>query len=128
MSVTLTIDGTEVTVPEGTLLVDAAKRRGTDVPVFCYHPKMKPVGMCRVCLVEIGRPARYRATGESLLDESGDPLIQFVPNLETACTITDGQGWQVRVSSEIAIQGRKELVEYLLTSHPLDCPICDNGG
>lgn len=128
MSVTLTIDGTEVTVPEGMLLVDAAKRRGTDVPVFCYHPKMKPVGMCRVCLVEIGRPARDRATGESLLDESGNPLIQFGPNLETACTITVGQGWQVRVSSEKAIQGRKEIVEYLLTSHPLDCPICDKGG
>ena len=50
MSVTLTIDGNEVTVPEGTLLVDAAKRQGADVPVFCYHPKMEPVGMCRMCL------------------------------------------------------------------------------
>lgn len=128
MSVTLTIDGTEVTVPEGTLLVDAAKRQGTEVPVFCYHPKMEPVGMCRVCLVEIGRPARDRATGEPLLDESGDPVIQFGPNLETACTMPVGQGWQVRVASEKAIQGRNEIVEYLLTSHPLDCPICDKGG
>ena len=128
MSVTLTIDGNEVTVPEGTLLVDAAKRQGTDVPVFCYHPKMEPVGMCRVCLVEVGRPGRDRATGKPLLDESGNPVIQFGPNLETACTLPVGEGWQVRVASEKAIQGRNEIVEYLLTSHPLDCPICDKGG
>ena len=128
MSVTLTIDGNEVTVPEGTLLVDAAKRQGTDVPVFCYHPKMEPVGMCRVCLVEIGRPGRDRATGKLLLDESGNPVIQFGPNLETACTLPVGEGWQVRVASEKAIQGRNEIVEYLLTSHPLDCPVCDKGG
>ncbi|MFQ5923359.1 MAG: NADH-quinone oxidoreductase subunit NuoG [Anaerolineales bacterium] len=128
MSVTLTIDGTEVTVPEGTLLVDAAKRQGTDVPVFCYHPKMEPVGMCRVCLVEVGRPARDRAAGEALIDESGDPVIQYGPNLETACTTPVGEGWQVRVASEKAIQGRNQIVEYLLTSHPLDCPICDKGG
>ena len=128
MSVTLTIDGNEVTVPKGTLLVDAAKRQGTDVPVFCYHPKMAPVGMCRVCLVEIGRPARDRTSGKPLLDESGNPVIQFGPNLETACTIPVGEGWQVRVASEKAIQGRNEIVEYLLTSHPLDCPICDKGG
>ncbi|MEE9215817.1 MAG: 2Fe-2S iron-sulfur cluster-binding protein, partial [Anaerolineales bacterium] len=128
MTVTLTIDGNEVTVSEGTLLVDAAKRQGTDIPVFCYHPKMEPVGMCRVCLVEIGRPARDRASGKLLLDESGIPVIQFGPNLETACTIPVGEGWQVRVASDKAIQGRNEIVEYLLTSHPLDCPICDKGG
>ena len=105
MSITLTIDGNEVTVPEGTLLVDAAKRQGTDVPVFCYHPKMEPVGMCRVCLVEIGRPGRDRATGKPLFDEAGNPMIQLGPNLETACTVPVGQGWQVRVASEKAIQG-----------------------
>ena len=54
--VTLTIDNIEVSVPEGTVLVDAAKRAGIDIPVFCYHPKMEPVGMCRMCLVEVGRP------------------------------------------------------------------------
>ena len=58
--VTLTIDGIEVTVPKGTLVVDAAKRVGIDIPVFCYHPKMEPVGMCRMCLVEIGLPVRDR--------------------------------------------------------------------
>ena len=54
--VTLTIDGRQITVPAGTLIVDAAKMSNIDIPVFCYHPKMEPVGMCRMCLVEVGRP------------------------------------------------------------------------
>ena len=66
----LTIDGVELEVPKGTLIVDAAKKIGNDIPVFCYHPKMAPVGMCRMCLVEIGYPMRDRATGELQLDET----------------------------------------------------------
>ena len=62
--VTLTIDGKQVTVPDGMLVVDAAKEAGIDIPVFCYHPKMEPVGMCRQCLVEIGRPMMDRTTGK----------------------------------------------------------------
>src|SRR5574340_530877 len=75
--VTLTIDGKQVTVSEGMLVVDAAKIAGIDIPVFCYHPKMEPVGMCRQCLVEIGRPMIDRNTGEALLDENGQPRLQF---------------------------------------------------
>ncbi|UCF60281.1 MAG: NADH-quinone oxidoreductase subunit NuoG [Anaerolineaceae bacterium] len=126
--VALTIDGLEVTVPEGTLIVDAAKKVGIDIPVFCYHPKLHSVGMCRVCLVEIGRPARDRSTGEPILDENGQQVINFGPNLETSCTTPVGEGWVIRVNSEKAIEGRKQIIEYLLTSHPLDCPICDKGG
>jgi NADH-quinone oxidoreductase subunit G len=126
--VTLTIDGIEVSVPKGTMIVDAAKIVGIDIPVFCYHPKMHPVGMCRMCLVEVGRPAWDRAKNEPVFDEDGKPEIRFGPNLETACSTPVGEGWVVRVSSAKAIQGRKEVVEYLLTSHPLDCPICDKGG
>jgi NADH-quinone oxidoreductase subunit G len=59
--VTLTIDGMPVTVPAGTYIVNAAKELGIDIPVFCYHPKMEPVGMCRMCLVEVGRPVIDRA-------------------------------------------------------------------
>lgn len=124
----LSIDGVQVQVPAGTLLVDAAKRAGLNIPVFCYHPKLEPVGMCRMCLVEIGRPARDRATGEPLLDEGGQPVIQFGPNLETACTTPVGEGWVVRFLSDKALEGRRWILEYLLTSHPLDCPICDKGG
>jgi NADH-quinone oxidoreductase subunit G len=127
-NVTLTIDGAEVTVPVGTLLVDAAKKVGIDIPVFCYHPKLKPAGMCRMCLVEIGRPLRDRNTGELLHDDEGQPVIQYGPKLETACTTEVGNGWVVRVNSEKAVEGRQKIVEFLLTSHPLDCPICDKGG
>ena len=83
--VTLTIDGMQVSVPEGTLVVDAAKKIGIDIPVFCYHPKMEPVGMCRMCLVEIGRPVIDRSTSQPVLEEDGSLKIQFSPNLETAC-------------------------------------------
>ena len=128
--VTLTIDDKQVTVPSGTLVVDAAKRAGIDIPVFCYHPKMEPAGMCRMCLVEIGRPMMDRATGKLVLDEKGEPKIQFMPKLETACTTRVDAGMVVKtqLTSERAKDGQKETLEFLLTSHPLDCPICDKGG
>jgi NADH-quinone oxidoreductase subunit G len=126
--VTLTIDGKQVTVPDGMLVVDAAKMAGIDIPVFCYHPKMEPVGMCRMCLVEIGRPMIDRATGKAVLDENGQPKLQFMPKLETACTNPVSEGMVVLTESEKAKAGQKGTVELLLTSHPLDCPICDKGG
>jgi NADH-quinone oxidoreductase subunit G len=127
-TVTLTIYGKEVTVPDGTLVVNAAKMAGVDVPVFCYHPKMEPVGMCRMCLVEIGRPVRDRSTGELLREEDGSPKISFGPKLETACTTPVSDGMVVLGETEKARRGRKDVLEFLLTSHPLDCPICDKGG
>src|SRR5512143_808430 len=126
--VSLTLDGRQITVPEGMLVVDAAKTAGIDIPVFCYHPKMEPVGMCRMCLVEIGRPVMNRTTGQPILDEKGEPKIQFGPKLETACTNPVSEGMVVLTSSEKARAGQKSTVEFLLTSHPLDCPICDKGG
>ena len=126
--VTLTIDDQQVSVPAGTLVVDAAKQIGNDIPVFCYHPKMEPVGMCRMCLVEIGRPMVDRGTGEVLLDENGKPRIQFGPKLETACTTPVSEGMVVRTQTQVVADARREVLEFILTSHPLDCPICDKGG
>jgi NADH-quinone oxidoreductase subunit G len=125
--VTLTIDGRQVTAPPGTGLVDAAKMAGIDIPVFCHHPKLEPVGMCRMCLVEIGRPVRDRATGEIVM-ENGAPKIQFLPKLETACTNKVEEGMVVLSQSAKARDGQRGTVEFLLTSHPLDCPVCDKGG
>ncbi len=125
--VTLTIDGQPVTVPEGTLIVNAAKRIGIDIPVFCYHPKMEPVGMCRQCLVEVGRPVVDRSTGQ-LVVENGQPKIQFGAKLETACTTPVSDGMVVLTASEKAKANQREILEFLLTSHPLDCPVCDKGG
>ena len=126
--VTLTINEVKVTVPAGTLIVDAAKRAGIDIPVFCYHPKMEPVGMCRQCLVEIGRPVIDRTTGQPVLGEDGNPKIQFMPKLDTSCTNPVSEGMVVLTASEKAKAGQKEIIELLLTSHPLDCPVCDKGG
>lgn len=126
--VSLTIDGQPVEVPEGTLIVDAAKKAGVDIPVFCYHPKMAPVGMCRMCLVEIGRPLRDRETGEWLREADGSLKIQYSPKLDTACTTPVSEGMVVLGITEKVKAGRKDVLEFLLTSHPLDCPICDKGG
>ena len=126
--VSLTIDGKQVSVPEGTLIVNAAKQIGIDIPVFCYHPKMEPVGMCRQCLVEVGRPVIDRATGKAVLEADGSPKIQFGAKLETACSTPVSEGMVVVGDSPKAAAGRKDILEFLLTSHPLDCPICDKGG
>jgi len=127
-TINLMIDDQPVSVPAGTLVVDAAKLIGNDIPVFCYHPKMEPVGMCRMCLVEIGRPIIDRATGQAQTNEDGTPKIQFGPKLETACTTPVSEGMVVRTTTEKVIDGRDDILEFLLTSHPLDCPICDKGG
>ncbi len=126
--VTLTIDGISVTVPAGTLVVDAAKQIGIDIPVFCYHPKMEPVGMCRMCLVDIGRPMIDRMTSQVILDEEGKSKLQFGPKLETACTTPVSEGMVVIGMSDKVKAARKDVLEFLLTSHPLDCPVCDKGG
>jgi NADH-quinone oxidoreductase subunit G len=127
-SISLTIDDKPVTVPEGTLVIDAAKQAGVYIPVFCYHPKMEPVGMCRMCLVEVGRPMVDRATGQVVLEADGFPRIQFGPKLDTACTMPVSEGMVVRGFTDTVNRARRDILEFLLTSHPLDCPICDKGG
>lgn len=126
--INVVIDGIETQVPAGTLVVDAAKQVGVDIPVFCYHPKMEPVGMCRMCLVEIGRPQIDRATGEHSRNEDGSIAIQYGPKMETGCTMVVSEGMVVRGFSDEVKRARKDIIEFLLTSHPLDCPVCDKGG
>ncbi|MCC6259683.1 MAG: NADH-quinone oxidoreductase subunit NuoG [Anaerolineales bacterium] len=125
--VTITINGKQVQVPEGSGLVEAAKLAGVDIPVFCHHPKLEPAGMCRMCLVEIGRPMIDPKTKEPII-ENGAPKIQYLPKLETACTNRVSEGMVVLTQSEKAKSGQYATLEFLLTSHPLDCPICDKGG
>jgi len=121
------VDGKEVTAPEGTVVVDAAKRADIDIPVFCYHPKLKPVGMCRMCLVEIGTPKKG-PDGQVVKDEQGNVVINWMPKLQTACTTQISQDMVVRTTTEQVKRAQKDILEFLLTSHPLDCPICDKGG
>ncbi len=127
-TVTIYIDDQVYEVPAGINLVDAAKLHGTTIPVFCYHPKMAPVGMCRMCLVELGSIVTNRETGEPELDEDGQPRIRWFPKLQTACTQTVSEGMVVRSETARVVEARDDILEFILTSHPLDCPICDKGG
>ena len=127
--VTLTIDDKVITVPAGTLVVDAARQAGIRIPVFCYHPELKPVGMCRVCLVDIGRPEIDRTTGQPVYEADGvTPRLRFSPKLETSCTTPVSPGMVVRTNTDKVKAARREIFEFILTSHPLDCPVCDKGG
>jgi NADH-quinone oxidoreductase subunit G len=127
-TVKITIDGQDYHVPQGMNLVDAAKQEDIDIPVFCYHPKMAPVGMCRMCLVELGSVQTDRATGEPVLDADGQPQVRWFPKLQTACTQTVYDGMAIRTQTARVREARDDILEFLLTSHPLDCPVCDKGG
>ena len=106
-TVTLTIDGRELTVEKGTPLVLAAAHAGVEIPVFCYEPRLGgPIGACRMCLVE----------------------IEGMPRLQAACTLTATDGWVVRSDSAKAADGQQAVLEFILLNHPLDCPVCDKGG
>jgi len=126
--VTLKIDGAEVSVPPGTLVVEAANQLGVEIPVFCYHSKLDSVGMCRMCLVMIGTPVVDRATRKPELDDEGKPVVRFFPKPMTACTMPVSPGMEVITQSEESLADRTAVLEFLLTSHPLDCPVCDKGG
>jgi len=101
---------------------------GVDIPVFCHHPKLEPVGMCRMCLVQIGLPMRDRATGALLTNEDGSPQYGWGRVLQTGCTVRVTDGMAIRTNTKEVEQAREDIIEFLLTSHPLDCPICDKGG
>jgi NADH-quinone oxidoreductase subunit G len=112
MTVTLTIDGRQVTVPKGTLIVEAAKQIDIEIPVFCYHPKLESVGMCRMCLVTVGTPLVDRSTGQPQLDDEGEPLIRWFPKPQTACTMPVSEGMVVISDSEEIAADRKAMLEF----------------
>ena len=104
--VTLTVDGKKVTAPAGTLLIEACKSVGIEVPSFCYYPNFSLQGACRMCLVK----------------------IEKMPKLQTACTTVIAEGMVVTTESDEVKQARKGMLELVLGNHPLDCPVCDAGG
>ncbi|MGH7866921.1 MAG: 2Fe-2S iron-sulfur cluster-binding protein, partial [Candidatus Dormibacteraceae bacterium] len=105
--VKLTIDGRQISVPKGTLVVEAAKQVGIEIPVFCYHHKLDPVGACRMCVVEI---------------------TPGPPKPTTACTTPVAEGMVIQTESAMAAAARADILEFELVNHPLDCPVCDKGG
>ena len=107
-AVSITVDGKKVIAKPGELLIDACERNGTYIPRFCHHSRMQPVGMCRMCLVEID-------TGRG-------------PALQPSCMIECSNEMVVDTQSEKAVKAQEGVLEFLLVNHPLDCPICDKGG
>ncbi|MCY3999731.1 MAG: 2Fe-2S iron-sulfur cluster-binding protein [Bacteroidetes bacterium] len=103
---------------------------GIELPHFCYHPSMSIPANCRQCLVDIGAPARDRASGEIQVNEDGEPVIQYFPKLQTSCShvIADGQVIHTARTSEKVKDAQCDTLEFLLINHPLDCPICDQAG
>jgi NADH-quinone oxidoreductase subunit G len=107
-TVSITVNGREFEVKSGELLIDAAERAGEYIPRFCYHPRMEPVGMCRMCLVEVEGPRGA--------------------TLQPACYLHVNDGMSVCTNSEKVKKAQDGVLEFLLANHPLDCPICDKGG
>ena len=106
--VTVNLNGTEISAEKGEMLIDAAERNGVYIPRFCYHPRMKPVGMCRMCLVEVD-------TGRGM-------------GLQPSCMVPVSDGMTVDTESDVTKKAQDGILEFLLINHPLDCPICDKGG
>jgi NADH-quinone oxidoreductase subunit G len=104
--VNITVDGKKVAAPAGTLLIEACKTVGIEVPSFCYYPNLSLQGACRMCLVR----------------------VEKMPKLQTACTTVITEGMIVATDSDEIRQARKSMVELVLGNHPLDCPVCDAGG
>src|SRR6202795_2823119 len=103
--VTFTIDGGKVTTPAGTLVIEAAKREGIEVPSFCYYPGLSLQAACRMCLVE----------------------VEKAPKLQTACTLVAVDGMVVKTDTDQVHKARKDMLEVMRSNHPLDCPVCDKG-
>jgi NADH-quinone oxidoreductase subunit G len=104
--VTITVDGKKLVAPAGTLLIEACKAVGIEVPSFCYYPGLSLQAACRMCLVR----------------------IEKMPKLQTACTVPITEGMVVATDTDEVRQARKSMIELLLGNHPLDCPVCDAGG
>ncbi len=102
----LTINGQPVQAPKGSTIWQAAKLAGIFIPIYCYHPKMPPLGACRICLVE----------------------VEKAPKPQAACCTAIAEGMNIKVDSKVAESARAGVMEFLLINHPLDCPICDKGG
>jgi NADH-quinone oxidoreductase subunit G len=104
--VNIIVDGKKIAAPAGTLLIEACKSHGIEIPAFCYYPGLSLQGACRMCLVR----------------------VEKMPKLQTACTTVIGEGMMVTTTSDEVRQARKSMLEMVLANHPLDCPVCDAGG
>jgi len=123
------VNGKVLDLKPGTSAIDAVYAAGDEIPYFCSHEYMSPVGACRMCLAKIGAPRKDRATGDWVLDEeTGEPKIFWFPNPMATCTTTIMDGMVIETEAEEAVKAQRGMVEMTLINHPLDCPVCDKGG
>ncbi|WP_148132396.1 2Fe-2S iron-sulfur cluster-binding protein, partial [Trueperella sp. HMSC08B05] len=115
--VTIKVDGKEVSVPKGTLIIRAAEKIGVHIPRFCDHPLLAPAAACRQCLVEVATPNR-------------EGVVAKMPKPQPACAVTVSPNMEVftAASSQVAEKAQHGVMEFLLINHPMDCPVCDKGG
>ena len=108
--VTIDIDGRSMVVPKGSMIIAAADKAGIAIPRFCYHEKLTIAANCRMCMVEV--------------EMGGKPM----PKPQPACATPVADGMKVMTQSQRALSAQRNVMEFLLINHPLDCPICDQGG
>lgn len=127
--VTVNVDGKDVVVPKGMNVIEAARLAGSEIPHYCYHPKLSVVGNCRMCLIEMGLPAVDPATKQPVMDAAtGKQKINWMPRPQIGCATNAIPGLHIRTNSPMVKDCREGVTEFLLINHPLDCPICDQAG
>ena len=126
--VNVQINGAWYRLPRGMRIADACKSVGVDVPCFCYHPKLSVAGSCRMCLVEQGMPPRPAPGAAPTYNEQGYQDIQWMPRAVIACANTIAENMGIRTTGALTAEARRGVLEFLLSNHPLDCPICDQAG
>ncbi len=124
------IDGKTYEFEKGQMLLQYCLDIGIEIPYFCYHPAMSIPTNCRMCLVEVGNPVRNRETGQVEKDEKGNTRVNWNKKPNTSCNTPIAEGMFVRTqrTSENIRRDQKGVLEYMLSNHPLDCPICDQAG
>ena len=126
--VNVQINGKWYRFPKGTRIADACNSVGVHVPCFCYHPKLSIAGSCRMCLVEQGMPPRLAPGATPTYGEDGYQPIQWMSRAVIACANTVAENMGIRTTGALCEEARRGVLEFLLTNHPLDCPICDQAG
>jgi len=126
--VNVQINGKWYRFPKGTRIADACNSVGVHVPCFCYHPKLSLAGSCRMCLVEQGMPPRLAPGATPTYNEDGYQTIQWMPRAVIACANTVAENMGIRTDGKLCTEARRGVLEFLLSNHPLDCPICDQAG
>ena len=126
--VNVQINGKWYRFPKGTRIADACNSVGAHVPCFCYHPKLSVAGSCRMCLVEQGMPARLAPGATPQYGDDGYLPISWMPRAIIACANTVAENMGIRTTSKLTEEARRGVLEFLLSNHPLDCPICDQAG